>query len=176
MFVVKTHGLTEPDRVRPIADLSIYVRFKSMRPVFDTSSYLWADDGSLRDVYIQQMGPKYWERFDLLVSKYELSYSFDGDHAQFPGSQAVFANREGSHLLSVMLGQVSVNCHFFVDWQLELDISPREIFGPIEHDAVLDFVEQLSVESELPAEITPENSETTPSMTYSPTTHSWALQ
>ncbi|MYM67023.1 hypothetical protein GTP45_09300 [Pseudoduganella sp. FT55W] len=146
-----------------------------MRPVFDASPYLWADDGSLRDVYIQQMGSKHWERFDSLVSKYELSYSFDGAHAQFPGSQAVFANREGSHLLSVILGQVSVNCHFFVDWQLELDISPREILGPIEHDAVLDFVEQLSVELELPADITPENSETTPFMTYSPTTHSWTL-
>lgn len=72
-----------------------------------------------------------------------------------------------------MFGQVSVNCHFFVDWQLELDISPREILGPIEHDAFLDFVEQLSVELELPANITPENSETTPFMTYSPTTHSW---
>jgi hypothetical protein len=74
-----------------------------------------------------------------------------------------------------MLGQVSVNCHFFVDWQLELDISPRGIFGPIEHDAVFDFVEQLSVELELPADITPENSETTPFMTYSPATLSWAL-
>jgi len=146
-----------------------------MRPVFDTSPYLWADDGSLRDVFVQQMGPRQWEQFDSLVRKYELAYSFDGSHAQFPGSQALFANQEGSHLLSVMLGQVSVNCHFFVDWQLELDISPREISGPNEHDAVLDFVEQLSVALELPADITPENSETTPLMTYSPTTHSRKL-
>ena len=146
-----------------------------MRPVFDTSLYLWTDDGSLRDVYIQQMGQKQWERFDSLVRKYELAYSFDGTPAPFPGSQALFANREGSHLLSVMLGQVRVNCHFFVDWQLELDISPREIFGPTEHDAVLDFVEKLSVELELLADITLENSESTPLMTYSPSTHSWTL-
>lgn len=146
-----------------------------MRPVFDASPYLWTYDGCLRDVYIQQMGPKQWERFDSLVRKYELAYSFDGSQAQFPGRQALFANREGSHLLSVMLGRVSVNCHFFVECQLELDISSREISGPTEHDAVLDFVEQLSVELELPADITPENSETTPFMTYSPITHSWTL-
>ena len=147
-----------------------------MRPAFDTFPYLWTDDGSLRDVYVQHMGPKQWERFDSLVRKYELAYSFDGSYAQFPGSQTLLANREGSHLLSVMLGQVSVNCHFFVDWQLELDISPREISGPAEHGAVLDFVEQLSVALELPADITPENSETTPLLTYSPTTHSWTLR
>lgn len=63
-----------------------------MRPAFDTYPYLWTDDGSLRDVYVQQMGPKQWERFDSLVRKYEIAYSFDGSHAQFPRSQALLAN------------------------------------------------------------------------------------
>lgn len=121
------------------------------------------------------MRPQHWERFDLLVRRYELAYSFYGSNALFPGSQAIFTDREGSHLLSVMLGQVSVNCHFFIDWQLELDISAREITGPAEHEAVLDFVEQLSIALELPVEIKPENSETTPVMTYSPITHAWKL-
>lgn len=146
-----------------------------MRPIFNTSIDLWTDDGSLRDVYIHQMGPQHWERFDSLVRRYELVYRFDGNQAPFPGIRAIFTNREGGHLLSVMLGQVSVNCHFFVDWQLEFDISPREIAGPAEHEAVLDFVEQLSIAIELPVDITSENSETAPFITYSPTTHVWTL-
>jgi hypothetical protein len=146
-----------------------------MRPIFNASTDLWTDDGSLRDVYVHQIGAQHWERFDSLVRRYEFAYSFDGNQAPFPGSRAIFTNREGSHLLAVMLGQVSVNCHFFVDWQLELDISPREIAGSAEHDAVLEFVERLSIALELPVDVTPENSETTPLITYSPITHAWTL-
>jgi hypothetical protein len=47
--------------------------------------------------------------------------------------------------------------------------------SPTEHDAFLEFVERLSEELELPADITPENSETAPFMTHSPTTHSWTI-
>lgn len=79
-----------------------------MRPLLDTS-HLLAGDGSLRDGYIHQRGPEQWERFDLLIRQYELCYSFDGRHARFPGNLAVWANREVSHRLSVMLGQVSAD-------------------------------------------------------------------
>lgn len=146
-----------------------------MRPGLNTLPDLWTDDGSLRDIYVQRMEAYHWELFDTLLRHYTFTYAFEGNFAPFPGSRQIFANREGSHLLSVMLGDLSVNCHFFVEWQLELDISPKEIFGEAEHNAVLEFVEQLSLGLGLPADITPENSETQPFLTYSPTERSWTI-
>ena len=147
-----------------------------MRPKFDTINALWSSDGSLRDLYVESMELRHWRLFDIFVNQYKPEYSFNNNSEVFPGSEAAFANREGHHVLSLMLGSVSINCHFFVPEQLELDISPREISGPIEHEAVLDFVEQLSETLELPVDLTPENSEAEPFMTYSPDAHAWRIR
>jgi hypothetical protein len=65
--------------------------------------------------------------------------------------------------------------HFFIFEQLELDISPKEITGPSEHEEVLSFVENLAEALELPADITPENSEQTPFLTYVPRSRTWRI-
>lgn len=156
-------------------DLTEKLNARAMRPKFDTINALWAIDGSLRDLYVQCMETRHWRLFDTFVHQNEAVYSFDGNLAIFPGSEAAFANREGRHILSLMLSSVSINCHFFVPEQLELDISPREILGTIEHDAVLDFVEQLSETLGLPVHVTPENSEAEPFITYLPAGHAWRI-
>lgn len=80
----------------------------------------------------------HWDRFDRLLNQYECTYRFDGAALQFPGSRSVLANREGSHLLSILLdGPVVICCHFFVPEQLELDISPKEVTGFLQHEQVL---------------------------------------
>ncbi|PIL43733.1 hypothetical protein CR105_17005 [Massilia eurypsychrophila] len=79
-------------------------------------------------------------------------------------------------MLSILLnGPVEVCCHFFIAEQLELDISPKEITGAIEHDEVLSFVENLAEALELSADITPENSEHTPFLTYVPQSRTWRM-
>src|SRR5205085_2069238 len=104
-----------------------------------------------------------WDRFDQLLTYYECSYTFDGVAAPFLGSHSVLGNREGSHVLSILLnGPVEICCHFFLAEQLELDISPKEVTSPEEHEEVLSFVENLAKALELSADITPENSEHTP--------------
>ena len=118
---------------------------------------------------------RHWRLFDTFVHQNKSVYSFDGNPGIFLGSEAAFANRDGHHILSLILNSVSINCHFFVPEQLELDISPREILGPTEHDAVLDFIEQLSETLRLPVDVTPENSEAEPFMTYSPGAHAWRI-
>lgn len=160
---------------RPTAEIADRINIRAMRPKFDTINALWRIDGSLRDLYVQSMDLRHWRLFDTFVHQNKSVYSFDGNPAKFPGSEAVFANREGHHILSLMLGSLSINCHFFVPEQLELDISPREVLGTIEHDAVLKFVEQLSETLGLPVDVTPENSETAPFITYSPAVHGWQI-
>ncbi|MGF6276418.1 hypothetical protein ABIB38_004832 [Massilia sp. UYP11] len=147
-----------------------------MKPDFHDVAGLWERDGSLRDIYVQDTEAVHWDRFDQLLSHYECSYTFDGVAAPFPGSRSVLGNREGSHMLSILLdGAVEICCHFFIFEQLELDISPKEITGPLEHEAVLSFVENLAEALELSADITPENSEQTPFLTYVPRSRTWRI-
>jgi hypothetical protein len=110
-----------------------------MRPKFDDIAGLWKLDGSLRDIYIQNTEALHWDRFDRLLSQYEYTYSLDGALLPFPGARNAMANREGSHLLSIALGGPVINCHFFTALQLELDISPNEVQGPLEHEQILVF-------------------------------------
>jgi hypothetical protein len=147
-----------------------------MRPNFYDVPGLWERDGSLRDIYVQDTEAVHWDRFDQLLSQYDCSYTFDGVAVPFPGSHSVLANREGSHVLSIVLdGPVVIYCHFFIAEQLELDISPREIVGPLAHDEVLSFVENLAEALERPTDITPENSEQMPFLTYVPRIKSWCI-
>jgi hypothetical protein len=132
-------------------------------------------DGSLRDIYVQNTDDVHWDRFDRLTRRYECVYTFDGVPLPFPGSRSAMKNREGTHLLSILLGGPIINCHFFIAQQLELDISPREIVGPLEHARVLEFVENLAEILELPADITPENCEENPFLTYKPLARSWLV-
>lgn len=144
-----------------------------MRPNFHDVGGLWDRNGSLRDIYVQNMETVHWERFERMIAECECRYTFDGVPLPFPGTRSVLANRDGSHLLSILLGGPVVNCHFFVAQQLELDVCPKEVAGPAEHDKVLAFVEKLAHTVGLPADITPENGEYKPFLTYSPETNSW---
>ncbi|OCR23018.1 hypothetical protein AFK24_21615 [Pseudomonas syringae] len=147
-----------------------------MKPNFHEVAGLWERDGSLRDIYVQNTEAVHWDRFDQLLSRYKYSYTFDGVAAPFPGSHSVLGNREGSGVLSILLdGPVEICCHFFIAEQLELDISPKEITGPSEHERVLSFVENLAEALELSAHITPENSEQTPFVTYLPQSKTWRI-
>jgi hypothetical protein len=118
----------------------------------------------------------HWDRFDRLLEQYKCRYSFDGVTLPFPGSRSALANHEGSHSLSILLnGPVVICCHFFTPEQLELDIAPREIAGPLQHEEVLAFVENLAKALALPADITPENGEHSPFVSYVPQTSSWQI-
>lgn len=147
-----------------------------MRPKFHEVEGLWIRDGSLRDIYVQDTNAVHWNRFDQLLSQYRCLYSFDGVAAPFPGSHIALGNRDGSHLLSIMLGgSITICCHFFIAEQLEFDISPNEITNQLEHDEVLSFIENLANALELSADITPENAEQKPFLTYLPQSKMWRI-
>jgi hypothetical protein len=144
-----------------------------MRPKFHDVEELWERDGSLRDIFVQNMKQQHWDRFDLLLQQYQCTYRFDGVSLPFPGSRSVLANRDGSHVLSIALDGPVINCHFFYDQPLELDASPEEVTGPFEHDQVLAFVERLGNTLKLPVDLTPENCRHDPFLTYVPGARIW---
>jgi len=69
---------------------------------------------------------------------------------------------------------VKIHCHFFVPDEIELDIDPREVVGPQEHSAVLDFLERLSGTTRKSVRLT-ENSPESVLLNYEPAQSIWHI-
>lgn len=136
---------------------------------------LWSRDGSLRDVYFNDTGIEQWKKFALVIQELQYQYSFDNAAQKIPPVDAIFSNRDGHHMLSIFVSGVTINCHFFVLEEIELDIDPREVKGQFEHEAVLEFLELISRTIDRPANLTPENSPETPFLCFNPQKDGWSM-
>jgi hypothetical protein len=138
-------------------------------------SDLWLNDGSLRDAYILGAEPKDWCVLMNLAISGRGRYSADGVVGHLPTAECIFANRELSHLLQMKAGAASINCHFFVPTEIELDIDPREVVDEATHGAVLSFLESLSFGAGKGITITAENSPESPLLTFNPLLKQWQV-
>jgi hypothetical protein len=145
------------------------------RPSMHQPSDLWQRDGSLRDVYVFDAEPEDWSVLVNLAQSGEYRYSADGVLRSFPGVEGVFAEREASHLLQVQVGAASVNCHFFVPSEIELDIDPREVVDEFTHEAVLSFLESLACGIRKVVALTAENAPESPLLTFDPVSMQWSI-
>ena len=103
-------------------------------------------DGSLRDIYVLSTDTGDWDRLLGLVrsSTWDFSYVADASSEQLPeASQQVFEDLDRAKNLSIDLGFIQVNCHFFTPEEIELDIDPREIQSQEAMDRVLSFTLRL---------------------------------
>ncbi|MFZ6749025.1 hypothetical protein [Undibacterium sp. Ren11W] len=136
---------------------------------------LWNQDGSLRDVYFVDTEMEQWKKFLSFVQDFHYEYSFDGKAQEMLSAESIFLNREGHHILSLNVSGVTVNCHFFVVNEIELDIDPCEIKGQFEHEAILKFIASLSKVIDLSASLTPENGFDTPFLSFDKNEHLWSI-
>lgn len=143
------------------------------RPGFGEPRDLWERDGSLRDVYLFDASKNDWGVFLRLANQFGVRYLCDGVEMPLPDVEEIFMNRDVSHLLQVSVGRVSVNCHFFMPSEIELDIDPREIHGLQEHAEVLEFLEQLAQGAAKAVVVTAENSEDAVFLRYEPESRKW---
>ncbi|MBD9361788.1 hypothetical protein [Methylomonas fluvii] len=147
----------------------------SLLPSIADVPHLWSQDGSLRDVYFVGTTLAHWKRFLAFVRNSKNHYAFDGEETSLPSIEEIFANRDGHHMLTVTTSGVSINCHFFIAGEIELDIDPREIHGKNEHEAVLGFIASLAHAIERPALLTPENGIDVPFLSFEPNQRTWTV-
>lgn len=145
------------------------------RPSMHQPSDLWLSDGSLRDVYMFAAEPKDWRVLVGLAKAAQHKYLAGGVVVPLPTVDAVFHNREVSHLLQIQVGAASINCHFFVSDEIELDLDPREVVDQATHDAVLSFIESLSTGTGKEVSLTAENSPESPYLSFSPASRQWRV-
>ncbi len=126
-------------------------------------------DGSLRDIYIKGVDISDWQTFiDFLRSTdSDLNYFVEGEPAELPSSIAeVVVSQDHPYLLTIGLDGVTVNCHFFIPEEIELDIDPREIDSEAKAKVVFRFMSTVGRALNKEVILTPENTEEQPIFKY----------
>jgi hypothetical protein len=145
------------------------------RPSWETASkHLWFVDGSLRDIHVLDATLDDWRALIEVARTYPHQYSFEGEERDMPPVDEIFRSRKGSHLLLIKAGSVRIHAHFFAPDEIELDISPKEVAGPSEHQAVLGFLEAMADRLGKQVVLSMEGHLVAPLATYDPRRKQWA--
>ncbi|ATG44065.1 hypothetical protein PhaeoP18_02313 [Phaeobacter piscinae] len=102
-------------------------------------------DGSLRDIYIQDTTASDWDVFLDAISSKTITTFVDGEPHPLPTQASEIFERNGDtfFLLEITLGQLKMNCHFFTEEEIELDIDPSEVTSQAELDAIIEVLALL---------------------------------
>ena len=118
-------------------------------------------DGSWRDIYVLGTDIGHWQRAidRLRVSAFQIRYARAGVDCALPVDAAEAFPKPGwaDRLLSVDLGGVTANSHFFEATEIEFDLVPSEVKGQRELDSVIQFMHLLADATGREAILTPEN-------------------
>ena len=128
-------------------------------------------DGRLRDIYLKDIDLYGWQSFiDFLRSTdAALDYYIEGVAAVLPTSiDKVVLDQDHPHLLSIHLDGVTVNCHFFLPEEIEMDLDPREIDNEAKAKVVFRFMSTVGRTLNKQVILTPENTEEQPIFKYEP--------
>lgn len=121
-------------------------------------SFDW--DGSWRDIYVLGTDARDWMRFIDAIPAWNVPYVYteNGERAPFPPPRIRFVGTlEPSALLELRIGGATLNCHFFTEDEIELDLDPREVSEQGAMDDIVSFMAQLSGLVQRPTILTPEN-------------------
>jgi hypothetical protein len=104
-------------------------------------------EGSLRDIYIPDASLEDWASVwgILMMGPEPLRFTVDGEVAAPPMLVEEAFRLQANHSVcaSYQLGPQLVNCCSFVLGEVELDIDPRDVDGPVEAERLADFMAAL---------------------------------
>jgi len=121
-------------------------------------------DGSLRDIYVLQTNiedNKKWTDFvneNYTVKWFNGLAQTDERKIDFEVIKGYF---NGEHKLcssaSIFIDKIQINNHFFIDTEIENDISPKEIKSIDDHNKLIRYMTELSKVLDKKVILTPEN-------------------
>ena len=123
--------------------------------------WIFEPDGSLRDIYVQDISIREWEKLiDHLNANFNLRYS-DTDQIDKEYALEYLRDKSGemeSKTLTIHLGQIQVNCFFFLSEQIEFDIDPKEVNSINDFEQIESFMTSISDILQEQVTLTEENS------------------
>ncbi len=124
-----------------------------MKRNWDDIKWIFDVDGTLRDIYVQEVSISDWEKLiDLLNEKYTIKYGTKDEEKnpnQIDKEYAIkFLTDETGEMeirsISIDIGEIQINCHLFLPDQIEFDINPKQINSIEEFEKVKNFMEMVS--------------------------------
>lgn len=128
--------------------------------------WLFEPDGALRDIYVQEVSLNDWRKvIDLINTKYKVNY---GETGEFKDTNQInidyvieYLTDETGELesksASISLGNIRLNCHFFLEDQIEFDIDPKEVNSIEDFELIEDFMLEISKSIDNQITLTDEN-------------------
>ncbi|KZN57979.1 hypothetical protein N473_26505 [Pseudoalteromonas luteoviolacea CPMOR-1] len=118
--------------------------------------YEWNDlkeefevDGSLRDIYIENITVNKWNQFldYAKSSEYKLEFTHGDQSIEIPQtlkSIKELQETEPTTLFIWLNENIQLHCHFFIETEIELDLSPYDIRSEKDFRVLLAFIEDLA--------------------------------
>ncbi len=138
-----------------------------MKRNWDDIKWIFGIDGALRDIYVQEVSISDWEKLiDLLNEEYSVRYVIT-DEVRNPNQidkdyVIKFLTDEtgemDSPFVSIDIGGIQINCHFFLTDQIEFDFNPKQINSIEDFEKVKKFMETVSQSLRNQVTLTGENS------------------
>ncbi|MCC9073841.1 hypothetical protein LNQ49_19850 [Flavobacterium sp. F-65] len=123
-------------------------------------------DGSLRDIYIKNTDIVDNEKWCEFVNNNYVINWFNGireineDKIDFESVKGYLNNNHNlCSSASVYIEKIRINNHFFIDEEIENDISPNEINTIQDHEKIIKYMTELSILLNKPVILTPEGTE-----------------
>jgi len=92
---------------------------------------IFESDGALLDLYVPSAGPDGWRRFLRFLKDRALPLEFeiDGQAAVLPADYDTIRaiGKEASLTLRIAVGKLGLNCHFFDEDEVEVDVDPKQV-------------------------------------------------
>lgn len=147
------------------------LRYESIASVFNV-------DGSLRDIFASGTAISDWNQLlNLAHRSQKLEYFVDGVETSLPLTAAsIFEDNKHTHFLRINLGGPTLNTHFFVVDEIELDLDPKEVNSQADLDMILKFCAALGHEISRDVFVTPENTPEIFYFSYSAELDAWRLR
>jgi len=106
-------------------------------------------DGTLRDIYISDCNSDLWNSFLKLIlnSEYMTKFKHGKTQISLPLSFAEIKSlqkKEPTTLFIFLDKNIQINCHFFIESEIELNVSPQEIRSEDEYNQLVSFLSWLS--------------------------------
>ncbi len=103
------------------------------------------------------MPPRAWKVSSSSRRYYTLLFEREGYREPLPDTFSAAASRDGTVLLTVDLGSIQANCHFFYEDIIEFDIDPREVQTEEAFERVQRFMREIGDLLEREVVLTHEN-------------------
>lgn len=125
--------------------------------------HVYREDGSLRDIFIDDTGVVDWRRWADFVNREYRVTSLHADDAPKPriDMEAVQRHWAGERTVDisavVFLGDIELRTYFVDSTFIENDITPSDIRQPADHDNLLRYLKDVSILLGKPVLLTQEN-------------------